>query len=116
MSADTSSEMTTIRATCPSCGEVEMGAGAILLQVEQESGEGTYSFICPTCEETVSKPADKKVVMLLLSAGVTVSEAVEATPTPEPRPSGPALTADDLIDFHFLLERTDWFERLLATT
>jgi hypothetical protein len=105
--------MTTIRATCPQCGEVEMDARSILLQVEQESGEGSYSFDCPTCELPVEKPADRKIVLLLMSAGVEVMEAQEI-PSPETRPEGPPFTSDDLIDFHFLLQQTDWFEQLVA--
>jgi predicted RNA-binding Zn-ribbon protein involved in translation (DUF1610 family) len=104
--------MTTIRATCPQCGEVEMDARSILLQVEQESGEGTYSFDCPSCEVPVEKPADRKIVLLLMSAGVEVMEPQEASS--EVRPSGPPLTSDDLIDFHFLLQRDDWFDQLVA--
>jgi hypothetical protein len=106
--------MTTIRATCPRCGEVEMGAQAILLSVREADGEGTYSFTCPVCHGTVEKPADRKVVMLLLSAGVDVSNAAALFQEEELRPGGPPLTADDLIDFHFLLEREDWFSRLTA--
>jgi predicted RNA-binding Zn-ribbon protein involved in translation (DUF1610 family) len=110
------SEMTTIRATCPQCGEVEMSASSILLCVRDEDGEGTYSFTCPTCGDAVEKPADKKVVMLLLSAGVDVTRIGDAAAfMADVRPEGPPLTADDLIDFHFLLERDDWFSQLGAT-
>lgn len=90
-----------------------MDARSILLQVEQDSGEGTYSFDCPSCELPVEKPADRKIVLLLMSAGVEVMEAQE-TPSPESRPDGPAFTSDDLIDFHFALQRDDWFEQLVA--
>jgi hypothetical protein len=33
----------------------------------------------------------------------------------ETRPEGPAITLDDVIDFHFLLGRDDWFEALMAS-
>ena len=110
-------EMTTIRATCPRCGEVEMDAQAILLSIRESDGEGVYSFTCPSCFDTVEKPADRKVVMLLLSAGVDVTQITENTVTAisEEVPADlPPLTADDLIDFHFLLEKEDWFTRLAA--
>lgn len=111
-------EMTTIRATCPRCGEVEMDAQAILLSIRESDGEGAYSFTCPSCYDTVEKPADRKVVMLLLSAGVDVTQiaedAVAATLSEEPPLDLPPLTADDLIDFHFLLEKDDWFTKLVA--
>src|SRR3990172_2363624 len=61
--------MTTIRTTCPRCGEVDMGPQAILLSVTQGGREGTYRFTCPTCYEAVEKRADRKIVALLVSAG-----------------------------------------------
>lgn len=92
-----------------------MAAQAIILNVREADGEGSYSFVCPRCEETVEKPADRKVVMLLLSAGVDVNEVPTTQVDVEDRPDGPPITADDLIDFHFLLEREDWLARLAAT-
>jgi hypothetical protein len=88
-----------------------MDAPSILLQVEQESGEGTFTFDCPSCELPVEKPADRAIVHLLMSAGVEVQEL----PSPEARPDGPPFTSDDLIDFHFQLQRGDWFEQLVAS-
>lgn len=91
-----------------------MEADVVLLSVEGGSGVGTYSFPCPECEQTIRKAADKNIVALLLSAGVRVQDTVES---PEPRhehhPAERAFTVDDVIDFHFLLEREDWFARLL---
>lgn len=99
-----------------------MGASSVVLTVEEGRTEGMYSFICPRCTETVEKRADRKVVMLLLSAGVEVQE-VPRLDAPIQHPSlqparddadGPPFTTDDLIDFHFLLERNDWLEQLLS--
>ena len=108
-----------------------MGAAAVLLTVEQGAAEGSYSFVCPDCHGTVEKHADRKVVMLLLSAGVEVQEVGQlalhderpgATATAvrepsRPSPSGsdaPPLTVDDLIDFHFKLRTDDWFRELIG--
>ena len=107
-------EMTTIRATCPKCGEVEMDAQAILLSIRETDGEGVYSFTCPVCFDTIEKPADRKVVMLLLSAGVDVTQIAEVVVDEQPPDDLPPLTADDLIDFHFLLQGEDWFTKLAA--
>ena len=109
-----------------------MGAASVLLVVETGTSEGTYRFVCPGCEETIEKRADRKVVMLLLSAGVEVREVSRevvnmdhpsvrgSQPSFEevieedfPVPSEePAFTLDDLIDFHFLLQQDDWFDEL----
>lgn len=103
--------MTTIRARCPRCEEVEVPAASIVLNVPAGAVEGTYSFTCPGCRARVEKPADRRVVLLLRSAGVE-----EGTDPFEEHLEGPPLTLDDLIDFHFLLQRDDWFVQLLATS
>lgn len=120
--------MTTIRTTCPRCGEVDMGPEAILLSVLQGGREGTYRFTCPTCMDAVEKRADRKIVALLVSAGVDVaSRDEELDERTEPlwdeetdrpmrrRSDEPALTTDDLIDFHFMLQDDSYIEDFLAS-
>ena len=83
---------------------------AILLSIRDRAGEGSYRFACPTCQNTVEKPADRKVVALLLSAGVELVEPEQAIlgedqeETLEQHRPGPPFTTDDLITFHFLLK------------
>jgi predicted RNA-binding Zn-ribbon protein involved in translation (DUF1610 family) len=113
--ADTPSEMTSIRTKCPQCGEVEMQARGVLLTVEPASGEGSYSFVCPMCDQVVEKPADKRIASLLMSIGVEVEERDTQELDPEVKPEGPPFTLDDVIDFHFLLDQDDWFEALTAS-
>jgi predicted RNA-binding Zn-ribbon protein involved in translation (DUF1610 family) len=121
--------MTTIRTTCPRCGEVDMGPESILLSVMQGGREGTYRFTCPTCSNAVEKRADRKIVALLVSAGVDVARREDVEPRTEPlfdeqdeRPDprgpladAPALTIDDLIDFHFRLQNDDAIQEFLAS-
>jgi hypothetical protein len=106
-----------------------MGPEAILLSVLHGGREGTYRFTCPTCLDGVEKRADRKIVALLVSAGVDVSGRSEAEdrtmpmfeevaePDPDPRgqlPEGPAFTIDDLIDFHFVLQDDGRIREFLA--
>jgi predicted RNA-binding Zn-ribbon protein involved in translation (DUF1610 family) len=122
--------MTTIRTTCPRCGEVDMGPESILLSVQQGGSEGTYRFTCPMCASDVEKRADRKIVALLVSAGVGVAGS-ESEPDMEaafddgqrmfdyedPRgelPEGPSFELDDVIDFHYLLEDDRYIEEFLA--
>ena len=111
--------MTRIRATCPSCGEIDLRPNDIELEVVRTPvGEvaagSSYSFSCPTCSDTVTKPADERIASLLRSGGVVVIERTrEARPRhPEAPPSGPRFTHDDLLDLHLLLETDDWFDQL----
>lgn len=121
--------MTRIRATCPACGEVELRPDEIELHVvgpdPDDVGDGSsYRFDCPSCCDEVNKPADARIARLLASGGVavtctgdlelaaTVAAAVEDISHPEGYVLGPAFTADDLLDFHELLQTDGWFDQL----
>jgi predicted RNA-binding Zn-ribbon protein involved in translation (DUF1610 family) len=119
-------EMTTIRTTCPRCGEVDMGPEAILLSVRDDGREGSYRFTCPSCADDVEKRADRKIVALLVSAGVDIDhadrEAMQASLLFDDEdlgrslPSGPAFTIDDVIEFHFLLQDDRYIQDFLASS
>ncbi len=110
--------MADIRANCPSCGQVDMSAEAISLQIAGGGERGQYAFTCPDCSTDVTRPADRKVVALLIAAGVSTRGA-PAEPTAagppslpaedrNPCPHAPAFTLDDVIDLHFLLQNDAW--------
>lgn len=118
-------EMTTIRTTCPRCGEVDMGPSAIFLSVRSNGHEGSYRFTCPSCADDVEKRADRKIVALLVSAGVDIERNEGPVPHPElfdddlaeaRTPQGPPLTVDDVIEFHFLLEDDGYIREFLASS
>lgn len=102
--------MTTIKATCPTCGEVGLTPADIELRVDEvDAASSFYAFDCPSCLGNVRKPADERVVRLLVSGGVEV-QPLQSTPAPRllsERFDGPKLTHDDLLDFHLLLQRDD---------
>jgi predicted RNA-binding Zn-ribbon protein involved in translation (DUF1610 family) len=98
--------MTTIKATCPSCGEVELTGDDIELMVCPSAPMSYYAFHCPTCSDRVRKPADDHIVSLLISGGVEAitweipAEAFEIH-------AGPQLSYDDLLDFALWLGMSD---------
>ena len=98
--------MTTIKASCPTCGEVELTPADLSLMVCSHAPLSYYAFCCPTCLDEVRKPADDHVVSLLISGGVPASvwdppgEALEVK-------AGPRLDYDDLLDFALQLGTTD---------
>ena len=109
-----------------------MGPEAILLSVLQGGAEGTYRFVCPQCMDSVEKRGDRKIVALLVSAGVDVeaseseeSEGSEGSAqseffddeiaTLERKPEGPPFTIDDVIRFHFQLQDERFVERILSS-
>ena len=96
--------MTTIKATCPVCGDVDLSPEDVRLTVAQAAGWAVYTFNCTGCMDSVEKPADDEVVALLSSAGVAVdevpAEALEAH-------DGASLTYDDVLDFALWLGSHD---------
>ena len=99
--------MTTIKASCPCCGEVELTADDVRLVVSSHAPLSYYAFDCPTCTDEVRKPADDHIVSLLISGGVepTMFEVPEeALEDKDGRPLG----YDDLLDFVLHLGTTDF--------
>ncbi len=103
--------MTWIEATCPTCGTVECAPADFELGVSSNSTSAYYAFTCPSCGDRVQKHAEQRVVELLIAEGVTVTtwevpaEALEMH-------DGPAISIDDVLDMHLLLETEDWFDRV----
>jgi hypothetical protein len=104
--------VTTIRANCPSCGDVQLTRDDITVRVCADDERGSYCFLCPRCARAVAKDATRRIVDLLVANGVRMQvwhlpgELVETR-------SGAPLCPDDLLDFHLLLQTDDWFVRLV---
>lgn len=107
--------MVIIKTTCPRCGEVDLTAEQIALQVSIAGEASSYSFQCPLCVRKVHKPADTRIVQLLISGGVKPEVLDGSTEAPRPRSPHPAFTYDDLLDFHQLLSSVDTVEELFRT-
>ena len=107
--------MPTIRATCSDCGDVELTTADVKVRVCIEDSSGEYQFRCPTCRMSVVKPAEARVVDLLVASGVEFSTWSLPAELFEAR-SGNVLTHDDLLDFHHMLEgdSASWFGELEA--
>jgi hypothetical protein len=128
--------VTTIRARCPNCGEVDMAPDAIELALNDDEPGGSYRFICPACMALVQRRADERIADLLVSIGVNVTRGratalFDVSDLPEeagdaalpgvtdgderhgdePPGHGLPFTYDDLISFHFLLADDDWVAR-----
>lgn len=105
--------MTTIKATCPSCGDVDLKPGDIHVIVAPAAGWATYAFECPACSDQITKSADDEVVTLLRGAGVTV-ERVHVPAEALELHFGPPIGQDDLIDFGLNLRMTDRLVQVLT--
>jgi len=94
--------MTTIRTTCKHCGDVELTTGDIGLELAAEGSTGHYRFDCPFCASTQRRPANHRVVSILLATGVEYQIISEFGP----------ITEDEIDGFADALENGDWFSEL----
>lgn len=62
--------MTSIKTTCHVCGDVELTPENLMLELDPSEDRGMYRFLCPTCETVQRRPANARVVSVLLSTGV----------------------------------------------
>lgn len=102
--------MTTIKATCPTCGDVDLTPADVTVTVARALGWSTYSFTCAGCADAICKPADDEVVQLLTGAGVRVERIDIPLEYLEERVMArtcPPMTSDDLLDFALWLEGID---------
>jgi predicted RNA-binding Zn-ribbon protein involved in translation (DUF1610 family) len=104
--------MATIRASCPDCGDVELTTRDVTVRVCAEDNQGSYRFRCPACQMAVVKEAEQRIVDLLVASGVHLDVWRLPAELREPRGAGDAITHDDLLDFHALLNEDDWFHQL----
>jgi hypothetical protein len=106
--------MTTIRASCGECGDVELTTDDVEVRVCTDDNQGTYSFRCPECEVPVTKVAEPRIIELLVASGVRLFTWSIPAELLEPH-SGEPISHDDLLDFHALME-SDWMGQLERMT
>ena len=98
--------MTTIKASCPACGDVELTPAQVRLVVCTVSAWSFYSFACPVCTDEVRKHANEDVVRLLTTGGVPAEDWDVPAEALEEH-AGPTIAWDDVLDFTLALERAD---------
>jgi hypothetical protein len=92
-----------VKATCDTCGDVELGVGAVQIQLCLTDATSTYSFLCPVCHLIVNKEANSSAVESLTRAGAGLVAWTMPAELDEPK-VGPPIGHDDLLAFHIALE------------
>ena len=107
--------MTTIKASCPCCGDVDLIPPQVRLVVCSVEDWSYYAFTCGTCQDEVRKPAAPQVVALLTSGGVRAERWVVPAEALEEH-HGPQIGHDDVLDMVLALQELDFIAELAALT
>ncbi len=105
--------MPTVRASCPSCGDIDLSTGDVTVQRFGPGSEVAYAFNCPHCQAAVTKAAPQRVVDLLVAAGVRVVTWTRPAELDEFH-TGPPISYDDLLAFHFEVSTSGWLDALIG--
>jgi predicted RNA-binding Zn-ribbon protein involved in translation (DUF1610 family) len=107
--------MTTIKASCPACGDVELTPPQVRLVSCTVQAWSFYAFDCPSCATEVRKHASEEVARLLATGGVIAQRWVVPAEVLEEK-AGPAIGWDEVLDFALLLERAGGGDVVAAAT
>lgn len=91
----------TVRVDCPTCGDVSLESDAITLRpCIDDVSHTSYNFICPQCLGRIAKKCSPTIAALII--GLTDVKIVPWFVPVElfEEKLGPAITVDDVIDFH----------------
>src|SRR3546814_2348828 len=60
---------TVIKASCGDCGDVELRVNDLRVRICGDADAGSYVFRCPSCRMSVVKPAEARIVDMLVASG-----------------------------------------------
>lgn len=104
--------MATIRASCETCGDVELTTADVKVRVCINDNRGEYSFRCPQCSMTVVKGAEPRTIDLLVASGVAMDTWSLPAELDEPK-TGLPISHDELLEFHDQLhDASSWSQAL----
>ena len=104
--------MATIRASCETCGDVELTTADVKVRVCINDNRGEYSFRCPDCAMTVVKAAEPRTIDLLVASGVSMDTWSLPAELEEPK-TGRPISHDDLLEFHDQLHDAESWSQAL---
>jgi hypothetical protein len=95
--------VTIIKASCPTCGDVELTTDQLRFVLHSVAERSYYAFTCEKCNDRVQKSAGPDIIRLLTLGGVQ-PERVDVPEEALEEHRGPVLSWDDVLDFASMLE------------
>lgn len=102
---------TTIKANCPTCGDVRLSSHEVVIRTREGQGWGQYRFNCRKCGKIILKDASEKIIQLLRDNYV-VEEIWELPLEILERPTDGTLAEDDVIDLGLAFEDGTAFDKI----
>lgn len=99
-----------VTTTCSNCGSVPVDPSGINLHL-QDQPMSYFSCACPTCGDLLGGTVGTQVALGLAGRGATISE-IPFSPELLERPRLGPIDPNELIEFHYMLEKDDWFNEL----
>lgn len=98
-----------VRATCPDCDDIVVSAPEVTVRICVDTCTAAFTFVCPQCRLPTAKPTTLDAAEILLDAGAGVDVWTLPAELHESR-RGPAITDQDVRDFHDLLATDRWID------
>ncbi len=95
-----------VRVACVDCGEQMLRVEDLQLFTTPSLFEARFAFTCPTCQSWINRPAWPALVADLRRLRVRETRVAIPREVFEPH-RGPALTADEVLDFALELAHMD---------
>jgi hypothetical protein len=102
----------TIRASCPTCGEVDLEPGEVRGLWCATTEVASYAFRCPRCTLAVARRTAAHVLQVLSVAGIEVRDWELPLELYEEH-RGPGLVDRDLVRFSDQLAEDGWLEAMV---
>lgn len=99
-----------VTTTCSTCGSIPVEPTSIRLHL-QDQPMSYFSCVCPSCGQLLGGTVGTQVALGLAGRGASISE-LPFSPELLERPKCGPIDPDEMIEFHYLLERKDWFDIL----
>jgi hypothetical protein len=112
-----STEHVIIKASCPICGDLDLGPDDVTLTVwagPLRQDRNNYCFHCPKHDEAVTKHASLDTIRRLVSGGVHVTRITVPAEADDPARNTfrPLHTEDDILDACLAMRADNWVPNL----
>jgi hypothetical protein len=102
-----------VEVECHECGAMMLPLDALHVECFVGLPRASVAFTCRRCRRRDAAWIDARELWTIAAAGAELHVSSRPSELDEHRAPDTPLVADELIDFHYGLDRDDWFSELL---